>query len=67
MTNKFNDESWQKNFLIMKSNSSSEAKLLMGGMKGLKDAWLLGVLNVEYERLMKKRRMIDSRFKIRIN
>ena len=25
----------------------------MGGVKGLKDAWLLGVLHVEYERLKK--------------
>ena len=38
MTNKFNAESWQKNFLIMKSHSPSEAKLLMGGMRGLTDA-----------------------------
>ena len=29
----------------------SDAKLLMGGVKGLKDAWRLGVLHVEYERL----------------
>ena len=54
MTNKWNDKSWQKDFLNMKSNSLSDAKLLMGGVKGLKDAWLLGVLPVEYERLNKK-------------
>ena len=35
----------------MKSHSPSDAKLLMGGVKGLKDAWRLGVLHVEYERL----------------
>ena len=28
-------------------------KILMGGVKGLKGAWRLGVLNVEYERLKK--------------
>ena len=51
---KWNDKSWQKDFLNMKSHSPSDAKLLMGGVKGLKDAWRLGVLHVEYERLKKK-------------
>ena len=37
----------------MKSHSPSDAKLLMGSVKGLKDAWRLGVLHVEYERLKK--------------
>ena len=54
MTNKWNDKSWQNDFLNMKSHSPADAKLLMGGVKGLKDAWRLGVLNVEYERLKKK-------------
>ena len=49
-----NDKSWQNEFLNMKSHSPSDAKLLMGGVKGLKDAWRLGVLHVEYERLKKK-------------
>ena len=40
-------------FLNMKSHSPADAKLLMGSVKGLKDAWRLGVLNVEYERLKK--------------
>ena len=47
------DKSWQKEFLIMKSHPPSDAKLLMGGVKGLKDAWRLGVLHVEYDRLKK--------------
>ena len=34
----------------MKSNSPTDAKLLMGGVKGLKDAWRLGDLHVEYEK-----------------
>ena len=38
----------------MKSNSPANAKLLMGGVKGLKNVWRLGVLHVEYERLKKK-------------
>ena len=32
----------------------SETKVIMGGVQGLKDAWRLGVLHVEYERLKKK-------------
>ncbi|EEE39620.1 conserved hypothetical protein [Prochlorococcus marinus str. MIT 9202] len=51
--NKLDDKSWQKDFLNMKSHSPSDAKLLMGGVKSLKDAWRLGVLHVEYERLKK--------------
>ena len=43
-------------FLNMKSHSPADAKLLMGGAKGLKDAWRLGVLHVEYERLKKKQK-----------
>ena len=60
MTKKWNDKSWQKDFLIMKSHSPSDAKLLMGGVKGLKDAWRLGVLHVEYERLKKKQIQQDQ-------
>ena len=48
MSTKWDDKSWQKDFLKMKSHSPSDAKLLMGGVKGLKDAWRLGVLHVEY-------------------
>ncbi|MDA9746731.1 hypothetical protein N9U77_00475 [Prochlorococcus sp. AH-736-M13] len=47
MTNKWNDKSWQKDFLYMKSHLLSDAKLLTGGAKGLKDAWRYDVLNVE--------------------
>ena len=53
MNTKLDDTSWQKEFLNMKSHSPSDAKLLMGDVKGLKGAWRLGVLNVEYERLKK--------------
>ena len=44
----------------MKSHSPANAKLLMGGLIGLKDAWLLGVLHVEYERLKKKQMRQDQ-------
>tara|TARA_B100000886_G_scaffold192714_1_gene132758 strand:+ start:822 stop:998 length:177 start_codon:yes stop_codon:yes gene_type:complete len=56
MSKKWDDKSWQKDFLNMKSHSTSDAKLLMGVVKGLKDAWRLGVLHVEYERLKKKQK-----------
>ena len=53
MSNKWEDTSWQKEFLEMKSHSLSDVKLLTEGVKGLKGAWRLGVLHVEYERLKK--------------
>ena len=54
MTNKWNDKSWQKDFLNMKSHSPADVKLLMGGLKRLKDSWRLVVLHVEYEKLKSK-------------
>ena len=53
MSTKWVEKFWQKEFLNMKSHSPADAKLLMGGVKGLKDAWRLGVLHVEYERRKK--------------
>ena len=53
MGTQWDDKSWQKDFLNMKSRSPADAQLLMGDVKGLKDAWRLGVLHVEYERLKK--------------
>ena len=38
MTYKCNDKSWQKDFLNIKLYATLEAKLPMGGVKGLKDA-----------------------------
>ena len=60
MINKWNDKSWQKAFLNMKSHSPTDVKLLMGVVKGLKDTWRLGVLHVEYERLKKKQMQQDK-------
>jgi len=53
MSNKWNDKSWQKDFLNMKSHSPADVKLLMEGVKGLKDTWRLGFLHFEYEKLKK--------------
>ena len=51
---KWDDTSWQKEFLEMKSHSLEDIKLLSEGVKGLKGAWRLGILRVEYEKLKKK-------------
>ena len=53
MSAKWIGKSWQKDFLNMKSYFPSDAKLLMGGVKGFKDGWSLGVHYIEYERLKK--------------
>ena len=51
---KLNDTSWQKEFLEMKSHSTSDVRLLMQGAKGFRDAWHLGSLHEEYI-IMKRR------------
>ena len=60
MSSKWDETSWQKDFLNMKSHSPSNAKLLMRGVKGMTDAWRLGVLHVEYEKLKKKQMQQDQ-------
>ena len=47
MTNKWNNKSWQKEFLNMNLHPPSDARLLMEGEKGMKDDWHFGVLHVE--------------------
>ena len=42
---KVDDTSWQKEFLEMKSHSTSDVRLLMQGAKGFRDAWHLGSLH----------------------
>ena len=51
---KLDDTSWQKEFLKMKSHSTSEVRLLMQGAKGFRDAWHLDCLHEEYK-IMKRR------------
>ena len=51
---KWDDNSWQKEFLEMKAHSPSDIKLLMEGAKGFKGAWRLGSLHQEYKMLKKK-------------
>ena len=40
---KLDDTSWQKEFLEMKSHSTSDVRLLMQGAKGFREAWHLGL------------------------
>ena len=54
MTTKWDDTSWQKEFLEMKSHSPSDIKLLMEGAKGFRGAWRLGSLHQEYKILKRK-------------
>ena len=53
MSTKWDDNSWQKEFLEMKSHSLSDVKLLTEGVKGLIGAYRLGVLHQEYKRIKK--------------
>ena len=53
MSTKWDDNSWQKEFLEMKFHSPADVKILTRGVKGLKDAWRLGFMHFEYERLKK--------------
>ena len=62
---KWDDKSWQKDFLNVKSHSPADAKLLLGGEKGLKDAQRLDVLYVEYGRLKKLQEATIDSIKIR--
>tara|TARA_B100000073_G_scaffold312111_1_gene285636 strand:- start:695 stop:874 length:180 start_codon:yes stop_codon:yes gene_type:complete len=53
MSNKMDNNSWQKEFLEMKFHSLSDVKLLTEGVRGLLGAWRLGTLHQEYKRLKK--------------
>ena len=53
MSTKWDDNSWQKEFLEMKFHSLSDVKLLTEGVKGFLGAYRLGVLHQEYKRLKK--------------
>ena len=44
----------------MNSHLPSDAKLLMGGVKGLMDDWRLGVMHFAYERLKKEQMQQDQ-------
>ena len=54
MSTKWDDTSWQQEFLEMKAHKSEDVKLLMDGPRGLIDAMKLGSLHEEYKRLNKR-------------
>ena len=49
MTTKWDDTSWQEEFLEMKTHKSEVVSLLMEGPRGFRDAWQLGALHEEYK------------------
>ena len=62
MSTKWDNTSWQQDFLNMKSHSPSKGKLLMGGVKALRDAWSLDVMRIEYKTLKKKQMRQDKQY-----
>ena len=54
MSTKWDDKSWQKEFLEMKFHSLSDVKLLTEGVKGLIGAYRLGSLHEEYKRIKRQ-------------
>ena len=54
MSTKWDDTSWQEEFLEMKAHKPDVVRLLMEGPRGFKDSWQLGSLHEEYKRLKKR-------------
>ena len=54
MNTKWDDTSWQEEFLKMKRHTPDVEKLLIEGPRGFPDAWQLGTLHEENKRLRKK-------------
>ena len=56
MGTKWDDTSWQKEFLEMKAHKPEVVRLLSEGPRGLRDAFQLGSFHEEYKRLKKETR-----------
>ena len=54
MSTKWDDTSWQEEFLEMKIHKPEAVRLLMEGPRGFRDAWQLGGLHEEYKRFKKR-------------
>ena len=54
MSTKWDDTSWQEEFLEMKPHQPELVRLLIDGPRGFRHAWQLGALHEEYKRLKKK-------------
>ena len=55
MSIKWDDNSWQKEFLEMMFHSQADIQMLTEGVKELRGALRLGVLNQKYKRLKKRK------------
>ena len=53
MSTKWDDTSWQEEFLEMKTHKTGVVRLLMEGPRAFRDAWQLCALHEEYKRLKK--------------
>jgi len=54
MSTKWDDTSWQEEFLEMKVHKPEVVRLLVEGPTGFREAWQLGALHEEYKRLKKR-------------
>ena len=54
MSTKWDDTSWQEEFLEMEAHKPDVVRLLVEGPRGFRDAWQLGSLHEEYKRLKKR-------------
>ena len=54
MSTKWDDTSWQEEFLEMKTHKPDVVRLLMEGPRGFRDALQLGVLPEEHKRVKKR-------------
>ena len=54
MGTKWDETSWQKEFLEMKAHKPEVVRLLLEGSRGLRDPWQLWSLHEEYKRLKKR-------------
>ena len=60
MNTKWDDTSWQEEFLEMKTHKPDVVRLLMEGPRGFRDAWQLGALHEEYKRLKKRYQQLQQ-------
>ena len=60
MNTKWDDTSWQKEFLEMKAHKPEVVRRFMEGPRGFRDAWQLGALHQEYKRLKKRNQQLKQ-------
>ena len=60
MSTKWDDTSWQEEFLEMKAHKPDVVRLLTEGPRGFRDSWHLGALHEEYKRLKKRYKQLQQ-------